>query len=88
MKLNKKIIVWLTVLGVIIAVAICFVFTNISRETSEETELVIDGIAESGIEIPEIDLDILDAESFKELKVYSDLPVRAGETGNFSLFGY
>lgn len=36
----------------------------------------------------QVDLDFLDNEDFKELKVYNDLPVRSGETGNFSLFGY
>lgn len=33
-------------------------------------------------------LDVLDAQLYEDLETYNDLPIRSGDTGTSSIFGY
>ena len=85
---NKKLI--LIILSVaVIGFAVYFVFFAFNIDGTGGEDLYGHNINEFyESDSMEVNLNVLEEEEFKDLKVYSDLPVRSGETGNFSLFGY
>ncbi len=80
--MNKRTLILFIILIAVVVFALYYWISNESTKQEADGNVYISG------DTTQIDLDFLDDENFKELKVYNDLPVRSGETGNFSLFGY